>query len=212
MHTHVGQLIGTLQYMSPEQFAAEPDELDVRADVYAMGVVLYELLAGRPPYNVAHKGVFEVAHVVRDVDPAPLSSVNKTLRRDLATIVHKCLEKDRGRRYSSAAELAADLGRYLVGDPITRDCEVPAGEAVCGLGRNLGGAHTGDQFGQSVERFDPLAKTAKKQLSKLRLDHGEELMRFVKEALRDLPEKADGGVAVEASSSVLIEACDAART
>ena len=118
MHTHVGQLIGTLQYMSPEQFAAEPDELDVRADVYAMGVVLYELLAGRPPYDVAHKGVFEVAHVVRDVDPAPLSSVNKTLRRDLATIVHKCLEKDRGRRYSSAAELAADLGRYLVGDPI----------------------------------------------------------------------------------------------
>ena len=119
MHTHVGQLIGTLQYMSPEQFAAEPDELDVRADVYAMGVVLYELLAGRPPYDVAHKGVFEVAHVVRDVDPAPLSSVNKTLRRDLATIVHKCLEKDRTRRYSSAAELAADLGRYLVGDPIT---------------------------------------------------------------------------------------------
>ena len=118
MHTHVGQLIGTLQYMSPEQFAAEPDELDVRADVYAMGVVLYELLAGKPPYDVAHKGVFEVAHVVRDVDPAPLSSVNKTLRRDLATIVHKCLEKDRGRRYSSAAELAADLGRYLVGDPI----------------------------------------------------------------------------------------------
>jgi eukaryotic-like serine/threonine-protein kinase len=119
MHTHVGQLIGTLQYMSPEQFAAKPDELDVRADVYAMGVVLYELLAGRPPYDLARKGVYEVAHVVRDVDPAPLSSVNKSLRRDLATIVHKCLEKDRSRRYSSAAELAADLGRYLVGDPIT---------------------------------------------------------------------------------------------
>jgi non-specific serine/threonine protein kinase/serine/threonine-protein kinase len=119
MHTHVGQLVGTLQYMSPEQFAAEPDELDVRADVYAMGVVLYELLAGRPPYDLARKGVYEVAHVVRDVDPAPLSSVNKSLRRDLATIVHKCLEKDRTRRYSSAAELAADLGRYLVGDPIT---------------------------------------------------------------------------------------------
>jgi eukaryotic-like serine/threonine-protein kinase len=119
MHTEVGQLIGTLQYMSPEQFAADPNKLDVRADVYALGVVLYELLAGRPPYDVATKSVFEVARVVREVDPAPLSSVNKTLRRDLATIVHKCLEKDRGRRYSSAAELAADLGRYLVGDPIT---------------------------------------------------------------------------------------------
>ena len=119
MHTDVGQLIGTLQYMSPEQFAADPDGLDVRADVYAMGVVLYELLAGRPPYDVARKSVFEAARVVRDFDPAPLSSVNMTLRRDLATIVHKCLEKDRSRRYSSAAELAADLGRYLVGDPIT---------------------------------------------------------------------------------------------
>ena len=119
MHTNIGQLIGTLQYMSPEQFAAQPDELDVRADVYAMGVVLYELLAGRPPYDVTHKSVFEVAHVVRDVDPASLSSVNKSLRRDLATIVHKCLEKDRTRRYSSAAEVAADLGRYLVGEPIT---------------------------------------------------------------------------------------------
>jgi non-specific serine/threonine protein kinase/serine/threonine-protein kinase len=105
--------------MSPEQFAADPDGLDVRADVYAMGVVLYELLAGRPPYDVARKSVFEAARVVRDLDPSPLSSVNKTLRRDLATIVHKCLEKDRSRRYSSAAELAADLGRYLVGDPIT---------------------------------------------------------------------------------------------
>jgi tetratricopeptide (TPR) repeat protein len=119
MHTAVGQLVGTLQYMSPEQFAADPAELDIRTDVYAMGVVLYELLAGRPPYDVAHKSVFEAARVVRDVDPTPLSSVNKTLRRDLATIVHKCLEKDRGRRYSSAADLSADVGRYLVGEPIT---------------------------------------------------------------------------------------------
>lgn len=118
MHTDVGQLIGTLQYMCPEQFAANPDDIDVRADVYALGVVLYELLAGKPPYELKRKSVFEAARVVREVDPTPLSSWNRTLRRDIATIASKCLEKDRSKRYSSAGELAADLGRYLAGEPI----------------------------------------------------------------------------------------------
>jgi WD40 repeat protein len=118
MHTDVGQLIGTLQYMCPEQFDANPNDIDVRADVYALGVVLYELLAGKPPYEVKKKAVFEVARVVREVDPTPLSSWNRTLRRDIATIASKCLEKDRSKRYSSASELAADLGRYLAGEPI----------------------------------------------------------------------------------------------
>ena len=118
MHTDVGQLIGTLQYMCPEQFDADPNDIDVRADVYALGVVLYELLAGRPPYETHKKSVFEVARVVREVDPTPLSTVNRTLRRDIATIAGKCLEKDRERRYSSAAELESDLGRYLSGEPI----------------------------------------------------------------------------------------------
>ncbi|MFM9196635.1 MAG: WD40 repeat domain-containing serine/threonine protein kinase [Planctomycetia bacterium] len=118
MHTDVGQLIGTLQYMCPEQFDANPDDIDVRADVYALGVVLYELLAGKPPYELKKKAVFEAARVVREVDPTPLSSWNRTLRRDIATIAAKCLEKDRSKRYSSASELAADLGRYLAGEPI----------------------------------------------------------------------------------------------
>ncbi|MFM1995625.1 MAG: Serine/threonine-protein kinase PknB [Planctomycetota bacterium] len=118
MHTDVGHLIGTLQYMSPEQFDADPDNIDTRADVYALGVVLYELLTGRPPYDVAKKPVFEAARLVRECDPAPLSSFNRTLRGDLETIAAKCLEKERTRRYSSAAELEADLGRYLAGEPI----------------------------------------------------------------------------------------------
>lgn len=118
MHTDVGQLIGTLQYMCPEQFAAKPDDIDVRADVYALGVVLYELLVGKPPYELKKKSVFEAARVVREVDPTPLSSWNRTLRRDIATIASKCLEKDRSKRYSSAGELAADLRRYLTGEPI----------------------------------------------------------------------------------------------
>lgn len=118
MHTDVGHLVGTLQYMSPEQFDADPDDIDTRADVYSLGVVLYELMTGAPPYDVAKKPVFEAARLVRESDPAPLSSCNRTLRGDLDTIVAKCLEKDRSRRYSTAAELEADLGRYLLGEPI----------------------------------------------------------------------------------------------
>jgi len=119
MHTDVGALIGTLQYMSPEQFDADPNDLDVRLDVYSLGVVLYELLTGKPPYDVRRLAIHEIARVVREDDPTPISSLNKTLRRDVAIIAGKCLEKNRQRRYSSAAELAGDVGRYLAGESIT---------------------------------------------------------------------------------------------
>jgi len=118
MHTNVGQLVGTLAYMSPEQFDESADDIDVRADVYALGVVLYELLTGGMPYDVTRRAVYDVARIVRDTEPRSLSTINPKLRGDLSTIVAKCLEKDRGQRYSSAAELGADLERYLRGEPI----------------------------------------------------------------------------------------------
>lgn len=118
MHTDVRELVGTLIYMAPEQFDGQSDDLDVRADVYALGLVLYELLAGGLPYDVRHQAVHEVAHIVRNVDPRSLSSIDPRLRGDLDTIVSTCLQKERGRRYSSAAEVEADLGRYLCGEPI----------------------------------------------------------------------------------------------
>jgi WD40 repeat protein/tRNA A-37 threonylcarbamoyl transferase component Bud32 len=118
MHTDIGQLVGTLSYMAPEQFDGVADALDVRTDVYALGVVLYELLAGRLPYDIAKRPVYEVARVVKEFEPRSLSSVSPRLRGDLDTIVAKCVEKDCGRRYSSASELAADLGRHLRGEPI----------------------------------------------------------------------------------------------
>jgi len=89
MHTDVGALIGTLQYMSPEQFDADPNDLDVRLDVYSLGVVLYELLTGKPPYDVRRLAIHEIARVVREDDPTPISSLNKTLRRDVAIIAGK---------------------------------------------------------------------------------------------------------------------------
>src|SRR5215471_14802776 len=115
--TDVGQLTGTLAYMSPGQVLADPLELDIRSDVYALGVILYELLAERLPYNLSNK-LHEALLAIREEDPARLSSVNRSYRGDIETIVAKSLEKDKSRRYSSAAELGGDIRRYLTNEPI----------------------------------------------------------------------------------------------
>jgi tetratricopeptide (TPR) repeat protein/tRNA A-37 threonylcarbamoyl transferase component Bud32 len=118
LQTDVGQLIGTLQYMSPEQCDADPHDIDTRSDVYTLGVVLYELLCRRAPYKMEGNSVIEAATVVRDQAPTRPSSVNRLLRGDIETIVLKALEKDRDRRYRSAAQLADDIHRYLRAEPI----------------------------------------------------------------------------------------------
>ena len=116
--TDVGQLVGTLAYMSPEQVLADPLELDTRSDVYALGVIFYELLAGRLPYTIGAR-LHEAVQVIREEDPARLSSISKTYRGDIETIAAKALEKDKTRRYASAAAFADDIRRYLADQPIT---------------------------------------------------------------------------------------------
>jgi serine/threonine protein kinase len=117
--TDIGQVIGTLNYMSPEQALADPqEELDIRSDVYALGVITYELLSGRLPYDTSRKPLHEVVRAIREQDPVPLSSIQRIYQGDIATIVAKALEKDKARRYASAAELAADIRRYLNDEPI----------------------------------------------------------------------------------------------
>ncbi|CAG0981174.1 eukaryotic-like serine/threonine-protein kinase [Phycisphaerales bacterium] len=118
LQTSVGQLIGTLPYMSPEQVLADPGEVDNRSDVYALGVIMYQVLTGRLPLDVSSRSIPEAARVIRDQTPARLSSVSKIYRGDIETIVSKSLDKDKARRYQSAAELASDIRRYLTGDPI----------------------------------------------------------------------------------------------
>ena len=119
MQTSVGQVIGTLQYMSPEQVLADPLDLDTRSDVYSLGVILYELLSGKLPYDLGRKVIHEAARIIAIEEPAPLSSVNRNLRGDVETIVVKALEKEKARRYSSAEELASDVRRYLTDQPIS---------------------------------------------------------------------------------------------
>ena len=119
VQTSIGQVIGTLQYMSPEQILADPLDLDTRSDVYSLGVILYELLSGKLPYDLARKVIHEAARIIAVEEPAPLSSVNRNLRGDVETIVVKALEKEKARRYSSADELASDVRRYLTDQPIS---------------------------------------------------------------------------------------------
>ncbi|MBI4718825.1 MAG: serine/threonine protein kinase [Planctomycetes bacterium] len=118
MHTEVGQIIGTLSYMSPEQVAGRPDEIDLRSDVYSLGVMLYELLTGRLPYDLRDRSLSEAGNLIREQEPTRLGSVDAALRGDVETIVAKALAKERERRYQSAAELGDDILRFLNDEPI----------------------------------------------------------------------------------------------
>jgi tetratricopeptide (TPR) repeat protein/predicted Ser/Thr protein kinase len=119
LQTDVGQLVGTIAYMSPEQVAGDPRQLDTRADVYALGVILYELLAGRVPFDVSRQTIPQAARMIAEEEPTSLSSINRVFRGDIETIVARALEKDKDRRYQSAAALATDIRRYLSDEPIS---------------------------------------------------------------------------------------------
>lgn len=118
LQTGVGQLVGTLPYMSPEQVAGDPAEIDTRSDVYSIGVLLYELLTGRLPYDLGSKAIPDAARVIREQPPTRLGSINRQLRGEIDTIVQEALEKDKKRRYQSAAALGEDIRRYLRDEPI----------------------------------------------------------------------------------------------
>ncbi len=116
--THAGELIGTLPYMSPEQAAADPAAMDIRSDVYSIGVIAYEVLTGRLPCDLEEKPLAEAARAIAEQEPARLGSIDRSLRGDAETIVAKTLQKDPRHRYQSAAELAADIRRHLRDEPI----------------------------------------------------------------------------------------------
>ncbi|HZY83443.1 MAG TPA: serine/threonine-protein kinase [Gemmataceae bacterium] len=143
LYTEVGQVVGTLEYMAPEQAELSALDVDTRADVYGLGVLLYELLTGTTPLDrkwLRRAAYAEVLRRVRDSEPprpsTRLSESKETLanaaarrrtgpaqlakevRGDLDWIVMKCLEKDRTRRYETASALARDVERYLADEPV----------------------------------------------------------------------------------------------
>ena len=116
--TEAGQLIGTLQYMSPEQVELDPGDLDTRSDVYALGVILYELLVNKLPYDLTRASLTQAGQLIKETQPARLSEINATLKGDLETICLKALEKERDQRYQSVGDLSEDIRRYLADEPI----------------------------------------------------------------------------------------------
>jgi hypothetical protein len=114
----IGRLMGTLPYMSPEAARGDVDEIDVRCDVYSLGVILYELLTGEFPYNVSGTALPEAVRVICEEPPRRPSAANRGIQRDLETVVLTALQKERTRRYQSVALLAEDVRRYLSDQPI----------------------------------------------------------------------------------------------
>jgi serine/threonine protein kinase len=114
--TQSGDVLGTPQYMAPEQAMARTQQVGPAADVYALGAVLYEMLTGRPPF--IGSSLVETLEQVREHDPVPPRALQPAVPADLEVICLKCLHKDPADRYAGADELADDLQAYLDGEPI----------------------------------------------------------------------------------------------
>ena len=140
LQTDARTLMGTLQYMSPEQCEVGPDSSphrpDTRSDVYSLGIVLFELLTGRVPYDVSHKSLPSAIRLIQESEPLQPSRFRRSLKGDVDAIVLKAIQKDPGHRYGSAADLAQDIRRHLTGEPIEARGPTVWSTAIRWIGRH----------------------------------------------------------------------------
>jgi tRNA A-37 threonylcarbamoyl transferase component Bud32/tetratricopeptide (TPR) repeat protein len=115
--TITGQFVGSLPWAAPEQVDGHSERIDVRTDVYALGVILFVLVTGEFPYEVAG-GMRTVVDSIVTVEPTSPRAIDRAIDQDLETIILKCLNKDQKRRYEGAGEIARELRRVLAGEPI----------------------------------------------------------------------------------------------
>jgi serine/threonine protein kinase/WD40 repeat protein len=125
MATRAGQVIGTPSYMSPEQIEGDPG-LDTRTDVYALGVIAYELLTGKLPFDFSTTPIAEAARILQARHATPLTLHSRALAGDTEVVVATAMHRDRDRRYQSAAAMAEDLRRLIAGLPIAARRDSPA--------------------------------------------------------------------------------------
>jgi predicted Ser/Thr protein kinase len=116
--TRTGQVLGTPQYMSPEQARGNGDNIGVRSDIYALGLILHEVLTGAPPYDISTETSTEATRIICEEPPPRPSLQRSELRGDLDAIILKALEKEPEHRYASADEFVRDLNRFLAHEPI----------------------------------------------------------------------------------------------
>jgi len=199
MLTTHGELIGTLATMSPEQLVGDPNDLDTRSDVYALGVILYELLADEPPLNLQDRPLEEALRAIREEDPPPLADHDHSLAGDLSVIASVAMAKNREERYASANGLAMDLQRHLDDQPIAAR---PPGTIYLlrkfarrhrPLVAGIAGVAAALVLGVTISTWQAVRATRAEGLAEARLDQAEAVTGFLQDMLEAIqPDEARG--------------------